>query len=131
RVRVGHAHGGGFDDVGVLHRHRLHFVGVHVEPRNHDHVFLAVFDVQVTLFVDQPNVAGAQKAVGMEGGGGFVGPVPVAAAYLRPAHTDLADFPNAQILVGMVGDCDFRGRNGQADRAGEVAPVERVDAHGR
>src|SRR3546814_20727601 len=77
----------------------LDFVGVHLETGHRDHVFLAVDDAGVALFVHDADVAGTKKAVGSHATPGFFGLLPIAQHDLRPADADLAAFTTRHRLA--------------------------------
>ncbi|MCY1300583.1 hypothetical protein D9M70_501550 [compost metagenome] len=105
----------------------LDLVGIDVEARDQDHVFLAVDQEHVAVLVDIADVARAQETVRVQDQRGFVGALPVALRDLRAAHADLAGFSNAQFPAVVVADRNVGGRHGQADRPGEDLHVQRVD----
>src|SRR5690606_31476595 len=83
-VLIRHANGSCFENVRMFSDDSLEFVRVNVETRHHDHVFLAVLDEDVALFVHQTNIAGTKKAVLVEGFLSFFRPVPVTWRDRRP-----------------------------------------------
>ena len=59
RMLVALRDGCGLEDTGVCDGYRLHFVRVHVETGDQDHVLLAVFDVHEAARVHAADVTGA------------------------------------------------------------------------
>src|SRR5688572_4788742 len=60
---IGHAEHGGVGDVRVLKQRLLHLLAVHLVPAAQHHILLAVDDIEIAVFVDAREVAGAEPAV--------------------------------------------------------------------
>src|SRR5580765_4023242 len=102
-------------------RYRFNLVGVNVEARNEDHVFLAILYVHEALSVHAAHVTGSEPAIGQHDLGSFVWTVPIALHHLGTAHANLADLPDLQAIASVVFDHDIGGGDRQPDRTVELS----------
>ena len=104
----------------------LDFPGPDLEAGGVNDIFFAVNDVEVAAGVLIGEVAGVEPAAA-EGGGGFVGLIPVAAHYLGAAQDEFADFARGEFPGSGVGvnNAGIGIRQGEADGAG-FGGVDRV-----
>src|SRR5262249_33956487 len=103
---------------------------IHVESRHEDHVLLPVLDENESAFVYAADVAGAQQVLADHHLRGFVGSVPIAGHHLRPAHADLTDDVDAELIAIVVTNADFRRWDRQSDRPVEILTGQ-IDTRGR
>ena len=76
----------------MLHQDLLDFLRIHVVAAGHHHVLLAVDDVEITVGVHAPEIAGVEPAVAESFRVG-IGAVEVAFHHrIAPAHQDLFAF---------------------------------------
>ena len=122
---VGNAHGHGVQHFGVLVQHFVYFAGVDVVAADEHHVFFAVHNVEIAVFVHIGDVAGIQPAVA-QGAGRVVGVVPVAGHNLRALDDQLAGFAHGHRDTAHfhVHDLGHGIGQGQADGTVFVGAVQ-------
>ena len=116
----------------MAHHHLFDFVGVYVEARHDDHVFLAVDDAGKAIRVDHGNVTGLEPAFGVQCLGRGLGLLPVALHDLRALDAQLAGFPQCQLVAVGVDHLESRAHHRDAHRAQSRQRAIGVGAgHGR
>ena len=120
-------------DGRVRDEHRLELGRRHLVALVLDELLDAVDEHDVAVLVGAADVAGVQPAVVVDGGGGRLGVVEVAAHDLRPAHAHLALLAGAELFAGGdVDDPALGVGHRRADRAEPVAGgIERRDVGDR
>ena len=108
------------DDGGLAHgvmgvEHVLHLPRPHLVAAGHDHVLLAVHQIEPAVFVHIADVTGQQSPV-FEGGRGLFGLTPVARHDLRPRDRKLAELAGWQQRPVAVNHNDIGAEHRLADR---------------
>ena len=109
--------------------HRFHFCGPHFETRCVDHALQAIDDVKISLLVDTPQIAGAEKAFAFkfdERLGAGLGVFPVTLKHLRTVRNNFADFADRQFLQGVRIDDARIGIENRNAEALLLRPIDRV-----
>ena len=121
-IAGGPAHHGGLNDLRVIVDRGLYLRRVDIEPAVDDQLFRAAQDVQVTVFVERPQIAGAQPAILAEDFGGFLGVLVVALHDVGPTGQDLA----LAIAATFDGIIDFSLDTGQGRTDRDIGRSQRV-----
>ena len=123
----------GILDLGMLVEDFVDFARVDIEAAGDDHVFLAVHDKQIIVFVLNGHIARCE-ASRLQSGGGFLRMVPVAFHHQGALDHDFARArPGALRALSVVDvhQAHIRVRPGHPDAAGLFHPDDRVaDAQG-
>src|SRR5579883_1671843 len=96
----------------------LYHLRIDIETAGYDHVFLAVDDEEIAIFVHVADVAGAKIST-RESGCCFIRPAPITARDIGAADADLPDLAGGQFAQRIVesDDSEFDSRHRQTDCA--------------
>ena len=113
-----HADHGAFQHAGLFVQHQLDFLGIDVVAARNDQILAPAHDADIAVGVDLAQIAGDEKPVVAQFGGGFLGHLPIALEHVRPAHLDHADLALRQGRAGVgVGDLQLDPRQRKAHGA--------------
>ena len=113
---IGLADDSRFHNAGVTTQYIFDFVGVHVETGDDDHVFQAIDNLDIAIFLHHTHVTGAEETV-LHGLGRFFRTIPVTLHHLWPADHQFAHFANGQRVSLFVPGLHFGSDQGGADGA--------------
>ncbi len=103
---------------------------IDVHAVDNHHVFDAVDDVEIVIFILGPEIARA-KPVAEKRFRGFLRLLPVALHHIRAAYTDFADLIERLFVPLFIHDLHLNAGNGLANRQGLAHSVDRVEAGDR
>ncbi len=86
----------GLHHLGMFEKHLFDIPGINVEAAGDDHIFLAINDVEIAVFVHFCDIAGVQPPVG-EGFRGGVGAVPITLHDLGALDQEFTGFTHRNV----------------------------------
>ena len=115
---MGHTNHSAFQNTGLFIEHQLDLLGVDIIAAGNDQILVSADDMNIAVFIHQPEIAGDEKPILPQFGGSFLGHLPVAFKHIGPADFDLAHLPLRQHLSGAgIGDLQLDIRQRQPNRA--------------
>ena len=118
---VRHGNDGRVRDVRVLQQHRLELGRRHLEALHLDQLLEPIDDLEVSVLVDDPDVAGVQPPVGVHRLCRRLGVVQIPLHHLRSAHPHFSALADADVLAGLrIDDPAFGARHQRTDLAGAI-----------
>ena len=111
------------------HQHILKLVGVHVEARDHDHVFLAIDNAQVAVGLHQRNISSRKPTVAVDHLVGCISALPVTRHHLRTSHTELSRLVEPECVARIVANLDLGAGHRHANGT-DLHAIARVPRYG-
>src|SRR5262249_36440136 len=126
-VRIGQPNDRDFGHTGMLRDGLLYFLAGDVLAAALDHVFLAVEEIEPTMFVTIGDVAGMVPAAAKES---FVGRgvLEISGRDARTADDDFSGFARLHVIHLIVDDAEFQGEMLNADRIGSGQHAPKVSS---
>src|SRR5437868_8922224 len=121
------ADGRGLEHRGVREQDLVDLTRIHLEPRDDDHLLLAIDDAEVAVPVHPDDVTGEEPAIA-ENAGGLFRALPVAVHEIRPAQTQLPRLAGGHLARSGLDVDDLAVDVGerQADRPGLADALTRI-----